>query len=165
VRLQAVVLTLSFLISTTLVLAQDISGAWTIPSCVTEKTPGRRVSTGLLRYIVPKHAIVKKFNDVDWGGYRVFVNKQGKWEVLSLVWEVNGSPYSLCSAEKPRALKLPNGRDGIDARCLSLSNGVEQKSRSAGVMSEYAYYRDISSESASRLDEIINSVCYEPPKK
>jgi hypothetical protein len=78
---------------------------------------------------------------------------------------VNDGPYSICSADKPRALKLSDGRDGIDARCASVVNGVDQKSRSTGVMGEYAYYRDISSENAKYFDEIINSMCYQPPKK
>ena len=161
VRLRVITLTVSLLVSTALGQAQE--QAWTIPSCTTQAS-GKRVATWSLHYVLPKHAMVKKFHDVDWGGFRIFFNDHGKSEVLSLIWGVNDGPNRLCS-DKPRVLKLPDGRVGIDARCTSNANGVSKESRNTGVMGEYAYYRDMSSESVKYFDEIIDSMCYQAPKK
>jgi hypothetical protein len=154
-------LILAFLVLEAPSSADDAQRTWTIPVCSAEKAQGKRI--GRLRYIVPKHAIVKKFRDVDYGGYRVFLNKQGKWEVLSLLWEVNGSPYSLCSAERHRLMRLPDGTEGTDTRCTSSTDGGDRQSRSTGFMAEYAYYRGVSPDSAKYFDAIIDSMCYEPP--
>jgi hypothetical protein len=117
----------------------------------------------MLGYLVPKPSIVRKFNDVDSGGYRVLLNKHGKWEVLFLVWEVNGTPYSLCSAEQHRILRLPDGTEGAEARCTSIEESGKQ-SRISGFYAHIAYYRNISTESAKYFDEIIDSMCYESGK-
>src|SRR5438874_13637286 len=110
-------LTLNLFVWTALMLGQGTSGqACLIPSCTAKKAAGKRIGTWSPRHVVPKHAIFKKFNDVDWGGYRVFLNKQGKLEVLSLIWGVNDGPYSICSADKSRTLKLSDGRAVIDER-------------------------------------------------
>jgi hypothetical protein len=141
---------------------------WTIPDCAKDKLPGKQVRTLALNYVVPKHAIVKKFRDVDYGGYRVLQNQNGKWDVLTLVWAVNGSPFPSQAEIKDslkyahRILKLPDGRQGIDARGTLVVNGTEREWRSAGVMALYGSYRDVSVESARYFDAIIDSVCYQP---
>ena len=87
--------------------------AWTIPACAKGKSAGKPGRTGALNYVVPKGAILKKFKDVDYGGSRVLRNQDGSWEVLRLIWEVNGSPFpSQGTINDPvryehRILKLP----------------------------------------------------------
>ena len=146
----------------------EVAEPWTILTCARSKSAGKAVGTGALSYLVPKGAILKKFKDVDYGGYRVLRNQDGKLEVLRLVWEVNGSPFPSQGTindsvrYEHRILKLPNGTDGIDARGASVSEGGERKWRNAGVMSEFAFYRDVSVESAKYFDAIIDSVCFQP---
>lgn len=135
-----------------------------IPTCTTVEPEAKIVRTGELRYLVPKHAKEKHVKDIDYSEYLVLLNHKGKWEAL-LLFSGNGSPYSLCSAARHEMLRLPNGRDGVDARCESSTNGGAKQSRSTGFMSEYASYESVSPESAKYFDKIIDSMCYAPSRK
>jgi hypothetical protein len=110
---------------------------------------------------VPKNARVRQIKDIDYSEYRVFVNTKGKPEFLTLFLG-NGSPYPLCSAARHWLLKLPDGTEGTDARCVTADTKV---SRSTGFENEYAYYESVSADTAKYFDRIIDSVCYEEPKK
>ena len=142
-------------------IADDVRPASTIPVCTNAKVNGRFLSTGRLRYVVPKNAIVKKVKDIDYGEYRIFLKAQGRIEFMALFSWGNGSPYGLCSAEQHRSLRLPDGTEGVDARC---TKGTNKESRSTGFESEYAYYDSVSSESVKYFDPIIDSMCYASPK-
>jgi hypothetical protein len=131
------------------------------------KVSGRRISTGALRYVVPKGAVVKKVKDVDYQEFRILLHRDGKWEVLKLFWGVNASPFpprtDIDNSAKyvQRTLKLSDGSEGIDARGTLINEGREQEWRSAGVNSELANYRYVSSQSVGYFDAIIDSVCYQ----
>jgi hypothetical protein len=144
--------------------AEDSKGERLIPNCAATNVEGKRVRTGRLSYVVPKHAIVKQIKDIDYREYRVLRSEQGKWEGLT-IFLGDGSPYSICSAARHQTLRLSDGRKGVDARCSSSTNGGNEASRSTGFMNEYAYYDSVSAESAKYFDSIIDSMCYEPQRK
>jgi hypothetical protein len=140
--------------------ADDTPPTWTIATCTPGKANGKRLGIRRLRYIVPKNATVRQVKEIDYREYRVFVNTKGKSEFLTL-FSGNGSPYSLCSAARHRQLKLADGTEGTDARCIKTDS---KESRSTGFESEYAYYDSVSVDSARYFDTIVDSMCYEAPK-
>ena len=147
---------------------EDAEPAWKISTCAKGQIAGKRVRISGMRYVVPKGAILKKFRDVDHGGYHVLLNHNGKREVLTLVWQVNGSPVSSQARTSDsvehfhRVMIFPNGGEGIDSRGTDVIEGNERRWRSAGVSTELAFYRDVSPKSAKYFDAIIESVCYQP---
>lgn len=158
----ALALTLALVpLGLTRMIAEDMPPTRTIPSCTRGKPKGKHLRSWRVRYIVPKNARVKQIKDIDYSEYRVFVNTKGKPEFLTLFLG-NGSPYPLCSAAGHRLLKLPDGTEGTDARCITADTKV---SRSTGFENEYAYYESVSADTAKYFDRIIDSVCYEEPKK
>jgi hypothetical protein len=118
---------------------------WEVPTCAKSKVAGKRVRVWDLTYVVPRHALLRKFHDVDYGGYRIFVQRSGKPEVLTLFWRVNVYPETIENSRKyvRRSLTLPDGRKGVDARGVVSDGGAERAWRSTGVMALYAYYRDV----------------------
>lgn len=158
----AIALALVLLALEARVIADDVLPPPEVPTCTNAKIKGRRIATRRLRYVVPKNAVVKKIKDVDYAEYRVFLEKNGRWEALHLFSWGNGTPDSLCSAAPSRPLQLPDGTKGHDARCTKVE---KKESRSTGFPSEYAYYDSASPESAKYFDAIIESMCYAPRKK
>ena len=128
---------------------------------------GRQITTGVLHYVVPKDAIVKKVKDIDYSEYLVSLRRGGGSEVLLLFRGTNDSPFpGQADVEgsleyKQRGLRLPNGVDGIDARGILLVEGVRKQWRTAGVKAEFAEYRNASADGATYFDAIINSACYQ----
>jgi hypothetical protein len=142
---------------------QAQEATWEVPTCRNAKTDGKRVRVVNLTYVIPRHAVLRKFHDVDYGGYRVFVPHSGKPEVLTLFWGVNASPETIEDSGNSgrRVLTLPDGRKGLDARGVISNGGNERAWRSTGVTGLLAYYRDVTPESAKQFDTIIDSVCFE----
>jgi hypothetical protein len=149
------------MLGVTRMIADDTPPMRMIPTCTPGKSEGTQLRSWRVRYIVPKNATVRQIKDIDYSEYRVLVNTKGKPEFLTLFLG-NGSPYSLCSAVRHRFLKLPDGTGGIDARCITADT---KESRSTGFENEYAYYDSVSADSAKYFDRIIDSMCYEAPKK
>jgi hypothetical protein len=95
------------------------------------------------------------------------VQRSDKPEVLTLLWGVNGAPYPSqltiqdSSTYVQRELTIPDDRKGVDARGVISDGQSERVWRSTGVMSLYAYYRDVMPETAKYFDTIIDSVCFE----
>jgi len=136
---------------------------WEVPACTNAKIDGKRVRVVNLTYIMPRHTLLRKFHDVDNGGYRIFAQRSGKPEILTLFWGVNAYPETIENSSKydRRLLTLPDGRKGVDARGVISNGGSERAWRSTGVMALLAYYRDVTPGTAKYFDTIIDSVCFE----
>ena len=129
---------------------------WEVPTCTKSKVAGKRVRVWDLTYVIPRHALLRKFHDVDYGGYRVFAQQSGKPEVLTLFGGVNAYPETIENSMKydRRQLTLPDGRKGVDARGVISNGGSERAWRSAGVMALLAHYQDVTPEAAKYFDTI-----------
>jgi hypothetical protein len=142
----------------------SISEPWVLPHCSTRKRQGTVITTGALRYSIPKGLKVVKVKDVDYWEYKVFKEDgQSNPPILQLWFCVNCSPApdrhvkDFVSQSQRRI--VAGDFEGLDAHGISKTGGAW---RVAGVGTEFAMYENMNDPTPALFDSIIETMCYEP---
>jgi hypothetical protein len=143
------------------ILEDDSKTTWFVPACTPANTTFSTPSNDL-KFLIPKHAQVRKIQDIDYQKY--FVTFEKKTGPLELWWGpfVVGATESLIlrsASFEERSIRHKSGEFvGSDFRGITLDGKFWRTANFSG-LSASAIYEGVSKDAASAYDRIIDSAC------